>query len=309
MTEQYDLITVLGPTASGKTSLAIQLALMLDGEILSADSRQVYRGMDIGTGKDLNEYKVGDRVVPCHLTDIVDAGDAFDLYQYLKAFYPAFQSIQTRKRQPLMCGGSGMYLEAILKGYPLIKVDEDPELRRRLGEMSDEMLIDKLKSYKPLHNTTDIHDRSRLLRAVEIAIKSEKKEFAPPSSISPIPLRHFVVGIMMPRALIRERITARLHRRLNEGMVEEVQSLLNSGVDAQILRYYGLEYRFITNFLTGMITQEAMISGLNTAIHQFAKRQMTWFRRMEKNGLTIHWIDGIKNAYNMANLTLEMIKT
>ncbi|MCQ2110782.1 MAG: tRNA (adenosine(37)-N6)-dimethylallyltransferase MiaA [Bacteroidaceae bacterium] len=283
----YDLITILGPTASGKTQFAAALADRLDAEIISADSRQVYRGMDIGTGKDLADYTVGSHRIPYHLIDIADAGSKYNLYQYQTDFLKAYNDIRSRGRRVILCGGSGLYLESIIKGYRLVSAPENPELRKSLEGKSLAELTEILKGYKELHNTTDVDTAKRAIRAIEIEecyrqTPVSEKEFPSLSSLT--------VGIDIDRDLRRQRITDRLEARLQEGMIEEVQRLLDNGVNADDLISYGLEYRYVTLYLTGKLELRYMKKELEVAIHQFAKRQMTWFRGMEKRGTHIEWI-------------------
>ena len=288
--KKYNLITILGPTASGKTSVAAKVASVLGGEVISADSRQVYRGMDLGTGKDYDDYLVDGKQVPYHLIDIVDAGYEYNVYEYQKDFLKVFAEITERGRLPIMCGGSGLYLEAILKNYKLIQVPNDEALRERLAGKSVEELTEILKTYKNyLHNQTDTDTEKRAIRAIEI----EEYYLTYPEIDTGMPyICSLVVGVKYDRLSRRKRITNRLRQRFKEGMLDEVQHLLNSGLTPEQLTYYGLEYKFMTQHLTGQITYPEMFEGLNVAIHQFAKRQMTWFRRMEKQGTIIHWLDG-----------------
>ena len=283
MYEEYDLICVLGPTASGKTKYAVQLARELDGEILSGDSRQVYRGMDIGTGKDLADY--GD--VPYHLIDIVDAGTKYNIYQYQHDFEKAYQDILSRGKRPILCGGSGLYLEAATCGYYLPDVPADNELRAELAKLPTEELIAKYESMRTPHNTTDYDTRQRLIRALEIAIYEESH---PVTRTSFLPKHTKYLGISVSREVRNARIDARLKARLDEGMVDEVRRLLDSGIPAEDLLYYGLEYKFLTLYLTGELSYDEMVEKLRIAIHQFAKRQMTWFRGMERRGIEIEWL-------------------
>lgn len=282
------VITVLGPTATGKTKLAVRLARDFNAEIVSADSRQVYRGMDIGTGKDLDDYVVDGQQIPYHLIDIVEPGTEYNVAQYQQAAYAAMDEIRERGREVLICGGSGMYVEALLGGYRLSPIEPDSELRAQLEAMTDEQLTDLLASYHPLHNHTDTCERSRLLKAVEIecyyARHPEWKE-----RVREIP--SVIIGTTGDRDLVRQKITARLRQRLNEGMIEEVDSLIKNGASVSQLLKYGLEYKFVTMFLLGQISRDEMFEKLNIAIHQFSKRQMTWFRRMERQGFVIHWVD------------------
>lgn len=287
--EKYDMLAVVGPTACGKTSLAVDLALSIDGaEIISADSRQVYRGMDIGTGKDLAEYTRGDVTVPSHLLDIVDAGEKYNLFEFQHDFLNAYEDIKARGAFPVMCGGSGLYVESVLRGYRLLPVPENPELRARLEEKSLEELTAILAGYKSLHNNTDTDSKKRAIRAIEI---EEYYLNCPVEERSFPQINALVVGVSVDREVRRERISRRLRERLKEGMVEEVRALLDSGLDPEQLIYYGLEYKYLTLYLTGAMDYDDMVRGLEIAIHQFAKRQMTWFRGMEKRGVDIRWVD------------------
>lgn len=283
------MITILGPTATGKTCLAANLANLINGEIISADSRQVYRGMDIGTGKDLEDYTVDGKKIPYHLVDIVDPGYEFNVFEFQKNFLEAYSSINKRERIPILCGGTGLYIESVLKGYKLIDVPKDDLLREEL-ELKDELeLKEILESFKNLHNTTDTSERERLVRAIEI-----QKYYDENTNLD----THFpeintkIFGIDYDRRVVRMRITERLEERLQNGMIEEVEGLLNSGVKPEQLTFYGLEYKWVTDHLEGKLAYNEMFRRLNTAIHQFSKRQMTWFRRMEKQGFEINWIDG-----------------
>ena len=285
---KYDLITILGPTASGKTLLATRLALKLKGEIISADSRQVYRSMDIGTGKDLSEYIVDGVSIPYHLIDIVEPGYKYNLFEYQRDFLQAYNAIQQRGRQPILCGGTGLYIESILKGYKLVPVPENPSLRAELERYELPQLTEKLKTYKQLHNTTDVDTKKRAIRAIEI----EEYYLEHEAEIPEFPkINSLVIGVDIERELRREKISKRLRSRLDEGMVDEVKNILASGVSPDDLIYYGLEYKYLTNYVIGKMTYDDMVSELEIAIHQFAKRQMTWFRGMERRGFTIHWID------------------
>lgn len=297
--KDIDLICVLGPTASGKTRYAVALARELNrlrgvnagagsvnagAEILSGDSRQVYRGMDIGTGKDLSEYEE----IPYHLIDIVDAGTKFDLYQYQKAFEKAYKDIIDRGGIPILCGGSGLYLEAATCGYSIPDVPQSPELRAELEAKSTEELISMLAGLKPLHNKTDIDTRKRLIRALEIAIWQKEHQV---ENTSYLPKKTYYIGTLVSREERNRRIDARLDARIAEGMAEEVKGLLDSGIPAENLTYYGLEYKFVTQYVLGVLSLEEMKTLLGNAIHQFAKRQMTWFRGMERKGIKIHWVE------------------
>ena len=283
-----ELITVLGPTASGKTTFAAHLASRLDGEVISADSRQVYRGMDIGTGKDLADYTVDGKPVPYHLIDIRDAGDKYTLFNYQHDFHKVYNDILLRHRTPILCGGTGLYIESILKGYRLPDVPENADLRKSLESKSLDELTQILSSYKPLHNTTDTDTKKRAIRAIEIA---DFQSRYPASELDYPPVDSVIIGIDIDRESRRQKISSRLKKRLDEGMVDEIRSLLDKGVSSDDLIYYGLEYKFVTLYVTGKINFEEMSSQLEIAIHQFAKRQMTWFRGMEKRGFTIHWLD------------------
>lgn len=297
--KDIDLICVLGPTASGKTRYAVALARELNrlrgvnasegsvnagAEILSGDSRQVYRGMDIGTGKDLSEYEE----IPYHLIDIVDAGTKFDLYQYQKAFEKAYKDIIDRGGIPILCGGSGLYLEAATCGYSIPDVPQSPELRAELETKSTEELISMLAGLKPLHNKTDIDTRKRLIRALEIAIWQKDHQV---ENTSYLPKKTYYIGTLVSREERNRRIDARLDARIAEGMADEVKGLLDSGIPAENLTYYGLEYKFVTQYVLGVLSLEEMKTLLGNAIHQFAKRQMTWFRGMERKGIKIHWVE------------------
>ncbi len=294
LSEKRNLIVVLGPTASGKTRLAVQLAEQLGGEIISADSRQVYRGLDIGSGKDLHEYGQ----IPYHLIDIVDPGHEFNLFEYQRDFFKAYEGIQSRHKLPLLVGGSGLYLDAVLNGYRLVKVAENPTLRQQLATLSHEELVQRLQnSRSKLHNRTDPEDRSRLIRAIEIAEGQAEARDRLPSLPALYPI---LFGLRFSRRDLRKRITERLKARLDEGMIEEVRELLVRGLPFETLEFYGLEYRYAAQFIRGVLNRNDMFQKLNSAIHQFAKRQETWFRRMERNGAIIHWLDGREDPFNQA---------
>ena len=290
------MITILGPTASGKTPLAAAVAQALPpvnggvgGEIISADSRQVYRRMDIGTGKDLEDY--GD--VPYHLIDIAEPGTKYNLFQYQQDFFDAYNNIIGVGRVPILCGGTGLYIEAVLKGYQLSPVPQNPELRRRLEDKSldelTQMLVElKQKNGSNMHNKTDVDSCQRAIRAIEI---EEYNLHTPMPKRELPPIDSLIIGVDIDREERRKKITRRLKARLEGGMVEEVKGLLDEGIPAEDLIYYGLEYKFVTEYLTGKTTYDEMFQRLEIAIHQFAKRQMTWFRGMERRGFTIHWID------------------
>ena len=287
------MVTILGPTASGKTTLATRLAHTIGGEIISADSRQVYRNMDIGTGKDLADYVVDGKKIPYHLIDIAEAGTKYNLYQYQHDFHVAYQDIVSRDERPILCGGTGLYLEAVLKGYALSPVPQNAELRERLEGKSlaelTQMLSDlKAQTGSVMHNTTDVDSCQRAIRAIEI----ETYNIEHTTALRTMPgIDSLIIGVNIEREERRRKITARLKQRLDEGMVEEVRALLDSGIAADDLIYYGLEYKFITEYIIGKLTYEEMFRQLEIAIHQFAKRQMTWFRGMERRGTTIHWVD------------------
>ena len=285
---KYDLITILGPTASGKTPLAAALADRLGTEIISGDSRQVYRRMDLGTGKDLVDYTVEGHQVPYHLIDIVEPGYKYNVFEYQRDFLKAYQEITAKNKLPILCGGTGMYIESVLKGYRLLPVPENPELRASLEGKSLEELTGILAGYKKLHNSTDVDTAKRAIRAIEI---EEYYKQQPPEYREFPSLKSLIIGVDIDRELRREKITRRLKQRLDEGMVEEVRGLLTEGIDPENLIYYGLEYKFLTQYAIGELTFEEMFHQLETAIHQFAKRQMTWFRGMERRGFTIHWLD------------------
>ena len=279
-----DIITIVGPTASGKTSLAAQLAYRLDAEIISADSRQVYRGMDIGTGKDLADYVINGKQIPYHLIDICDAGEKYNLFEYQHDFHKAYNSIKARQKTPILCGGTGLYAESVLKGYKLLQVPENKALREELVSKSSDELKQILASYGPLHNITDLDSDKRTIRAIEIADFTKLNGAA---NTEFEPLKGPVFCIDISREARRERISSRLKSRLEEGMLNEVRQLLDSGIAPDDLIYYGLEYKFVTLHLTGQISYKELFSQLEIAIHQFAKRQMTWFRGMEKRGFSI----------------------
>ena len=283
-----DLIAILGPTASGKTSLAAALAHRMNTEIISADSRQVYRRMDLGTGKDLDDYVVGGKRIPCHLIDIVEPGYKYNVFEYQRDFLKAYDDVRSRGMLPILCGGTGMYLESVLKGYRLLPVPENPELRRQLAGKSLDELAVILSTYKKLHNSTDVDTAKRAVRAIEI---EEYYRHRPVEERTFPEIRSLIIGVGIDRELRREKITRRLVQRLNKGMVDEVKGLLASGIRPEDLIYYGLEYKYLTLYVIGQLAYDEMFSQLETAIHQFAKRQMTWFRGMERKGFTIHWID------------------
>nr|WP_287845353.1 tRNA (adenosine(37)-N6)-dimethylallyltransferase MiaA [Prevotella sp.] len=321
---KHSMITILGPTASGKTCLAAALALHINGmdssmwggdthgaEIISADSRQVYRGMDIGTGKDLGDYTVGGKLIPYHLIDICDAGTKYNLFQYQQDFYDAYQDITHRGILPILCGGTGLYIESVLKGYHLSPVPQNPVLRsslegKTLEELTD-MLVDlKAKNGSNMHNRTDVDTAQRAIRAIEI--ETYNLEHPLPERELPA-VDSLVIGVSIDRDARRDKITRRLKQRLENGMVEEIKGLLDRGIPAENLLYYGLEYKFITEYVIGKTSYEEMLRGLEIAIHQFAKRQMTWFRGMERRGFTIHWIDALQPMEQKVEQVLELMKS
>ena len=287
------MITILGPTASGKTPVAARLASEIGGEVISADSRQVYRRMDIGTGKDLADYMVDGHRIPYHLIDIREPGTKYNLFEYQQDFYDVYQDIRRRGKEPILCGGTGLYIEAVLKGYKLSPVPQNQQLRDSLeGESLAELtqLLTELKARNGsnMHNTTDVDSCQRAIRAIEI----ETYNLEHPTPRRELPaVDSLIIGIDIDRDLRREKITRRLRKRLEEGMVDEVQALLDEGIPAEDLIYYGLEYKFLTEYLTHHISYDEMFTRLEIAIHQFGKRQMTWFRGMERRGFEIHWID------------------
>ena len=302
----YDLLVVTGPTASGKTSLAVAIANKVEGEILSADSRQVYRGMNLGTGKDYDDYLIGGALIPCHLIDIADPGYKYNVFEYQRDFIKVYTDLKARKIFPVVCGGSGMYADSIITGYKMFEIPPDSGFRVKLEKKSMEELKEILSTYKNLHNTTDIDTKKRVIRAIEVEHfnrnrKKQKSGFPKVNSL--------VIGVMFDRETRRKRISERLKQRLDAGMVEEVKGLINLGVNTDTLIYYGLEYKFITLYLTGKMSYDAMVCELEIAIHQFAKRQMTWFRGMERRGTIINWLDGnlpIEENVEMAMKLLQV---
>ncbi len=301
---KYDIVVVTGPTASGKTRFAALLASATGGEIISADSRQVYRRMNIGTGKDYDDYIVDDVKIPFHLVDIVDPGYKYNVYEYQRDFLKVYGELQERDILPVVCGGSGMYLDSIISGYKLIKVPVNKRLRESLADKSLSELAEILISYKKMHNITDIDTPKRAIRAIEI----EEYYFHEGSDLDEFPaITPLVLGINYDRDKRRERISERLKARLNSGLVKEVKTLIDSGISTDDLMYYGLEYKFITMYLMGQITYDVMKGRLETAIHRFAKRQMTWFRGMERRGIAIHWIDGELDNKDKLNIAFELL--
>ena len=289
------MITILGPTASGKTSLAAALAARIDAEIISADSRQVYRGMTIGTGKDLDDYRQGDRLIPYHLIDICEPGTKYNLFQYQQDFHLIYNNIVARGVRPILCGGTGLYIESVLKGYALSPVPQNQALRDELADKSlaelTEMLEDlKRRNHSVMHNQTDVDTAQRAIRAIEIETYNLEH---PTDNRTLPPIDSVIIGVDINREERRRKITQRLKQRLEEGMVDEIRQLLDRGIAPENLIYYGLEYKFVTEYVIGKTSYEEMFRQLEIAIHQFAKRQMTWFRGMERRGFTIHWIDAL----------------
>lgn len=284
------LITIIGPTASGKTPFAVELANKVDGEIISGDSRQIYRQMDIGTGKDLNEYTIGNKKIEHHLIDIREPGDKYTLFDFQKDFHTVYQDILSRNRTPILCGGTGMYIESVLKGYELKKVPKNEILRDSLQNKTMDELTTILANYKNLHNTTDSDTKKRTIRAIEIAAYQTKHQS---STQAFPPIDSLIIGVSIDRDNRRHKISSRLKARIDEGMIDEVKNILAQGLAPEDLIYYGLEYKYVTLHATGQISYQQMFNQLEIAIHQFAKRQMTWFRGMERRGLKIHWIDAL----------------
>lgn len=303
--DAYQLITVLGPTASGKTTFAAALAAQLDTEIISADSRQIYRSMDIGTGKDLADYTVNGKKIPYHLIDICDPGYKYNVFEYQHDFFRVYEAIRKKGKLPILCGCTGMYIEAVLKGYRLLDVPQNPELRESLKDKSLPELEQILAGYKVLHNKTDVDTVQRAIRAIEI---EEYYKNEAPDANEYDPIDSLIIGIDIDRELRRGKISRRLHARLDEGMVEEVRKIIDSGVKPEDLIYYGLEYKYLTLYIIGELSYEDMVSQLEIAIHQFAKRQMTWFRGMERRGSTIHWIDATLPTEEKIEKALELLK-
>lgn len=299
-----ELITILGPTACGKTEFAAHLAAKLGTEIISADSRQMYRRMDIGTGKDLSEYDVEGRHISYHLIDIVEPGYKYNLFEYQRDFLIAYNQIHQKGKTPILCGGTGLYIESVLKGYRLSPVPENSELRASLANKSLAELVEILKQYKTLHNVSDLDTVKRAIRAIEIAdyYKKTEKEEIPFPKIGSV-----IIGLEIDRESRRKKITQRLDARLHDGLVEEVKGLIDSGINPEDLIYYGLEYKYVTNYIIGKISYQEMHNQLEIAIHQFAKRQMTWFRGMEKRGIHINWIDTTQPMDKKLKQAIELI--
>ncbi|MBR5158816.1 MAG: tRNA (adenosine(37)-N6)-dimethylallyltransferase MiaA [Bacteroidaceae bacterium] len=303
--QNFDLITILGPTACGKTKLAVALADRIGGEILSADSRQVYRGMDIGTGKDLADYEINGHRIPYHLIDIAEPGSKYNVYEFQGDFLKAYKDVVSRGVRPIMCGGTGLYLESVLRGYRLIPVPENPELRKSLEDKSLAELTEILKGYKTLHNTTDVDTCKRAIRAIEI----EECYRNTPVEAGAFPeLRSLNIGVDISRDMRRELISSRLEKRLQEGMIDEIKGLLDRGIPAEDLIYYGLEYKYVTLYVTGQLEYKYLLQELEVAIHQFAKRQMTWFRGMERRGIHIEWIPFEWSTDDKVNRITELMQ-
>ncbi|MDR2384392.1 MAG: tRNA (adenosine(37)-N6)-dimethylallyltransferase MiaA [Tannerella sp.] len=301
----YELITILGPTACGKTQFAAQLAAQLDTEIISADSRQVYRNMDVGTGKDLEDYTIDEKKIPYHLIDICDPGTKYNVFEYQRDFFKVYNSLKNKEIIPILCGGTGMYIEAVLKGYKLLDVPPNQQLRESLKEKTLSELEKILSCYKTLHNKTDMDSVQRAIRAIEI---EEYYKTKAPEQTEFKPINSLIIGLEIDRELRRERISSRLRRRLEEGMIDEVHSLLNLGIKSEDLIYYGLEYKYITQYIMGKLSYREMVRQLETAIHQFAKRQMTWFRGMERRGFTICWTDATLPTERNINLVTSLLQ-
>ena len=299
-----ELITILGPTACGKTEFAAHLAAKLGTEIISADSRQMYRRMDIGTGKDLSEYDIEGQHISYHLIDIVEPGYKYNLFEYQRDFLIAYNQIHQKGKTPILCGGTGLYIESVLKGYRLSPVPENSELRASLANKSLAELVEILKQYKTLHNVSDLDTVKRAIRAIEIAdyYKKTEKEEIPFPKIGSV-----IIGLEIDRESRRKKITQRLDARLHDGLVEEVKGLIDSGINPEDLIYYGLEYKYVTNYIIGNISYQEMRNQLEIAIHQFAKRQMTWFRGMEKRGIHINWIDTTQPMDKKLKQAIELI--
>jgi tRNA dimethylallyltransferase len=306
LNSDYDLLIITGPTASGKTSFAVEIAKRVNGEIISADSRQVYRGMNLGTGKDYDDYLINGRYMPCHLIDIADPGYKYNVFEYQRDFLKVYLSLKERKVFPVVCGGSGLYADSIITGYKMFEVPPDSGLRIELEKKSIEELRDILSIYKKLHNITDTDTKKRVIRAIEIEYYNRN---IGKNNIEFPKVRSLVVGIMFDRETRRRRITERLNQRLRAGMVEEVKHLIETGVKAETLIYYGLEYKYITLYLTGKLLYNDMVRDLETAIHQFAKRQMTWFRGMERRGIKINWLDGNLPLSEKVGKVMELLHT
>lgn len=300
----YNLIVILGPTASGKTALAAHLAKALDGEIISADSRQVYRRMDLGTGKDYADYVVEGQRIPAHLIDIREPGYKYNVYEFQNDFFHVFEDLQKRGKWAILCGGTGLYIEAVLQQYKMIHVPANPALRESLKDKPLAELEEILSEFRILHNSTDTDTHKRAVRAIEIETYYQSH---PETEVQLPEIRPLLIGVDIDRELRREKITRRLQQRLEEGLVAEVEALLAEGLSAEDLIYYGLEYKFVTQYVTGRLNYDEMVTQLNTAIHQFAKRQMTWFRGMERRGIAINWVDVSQPVKERVEKILELL--
>lgn len=300
----YNLIVITGPTASGKTRLAAHLAHRINGEIISADSRQIYKKMDLGTGKDYDDYIINGEKIPYHLIDIREPGYKYNVYEYQTDFFKVFEEIKNRKKFPVMCGGTGLYIQAVLDQYKMVHVPPNPQLRQRLQDKSLEELTRILRGFKKLHNTTDTDTKKRAIRSIEIETYYQNH---PEIEVKLPRVSPLIVGVEIDRDMRRHKITKRLKERLNEGMIDEVKQLIDEGISPEDLLYYGLEYKYVTLYVIGKTTYEDMFERLNIAIHQFAKRQMTWFRGMERKGHKIHWIDATNNIDENVSLIYNMI--
>jgi tRNA dimethylallyltransferase len=304
MIGKYDLLVITGPTASGKTSLAVAVAYNLGGEIISADSRQVYKGMNIGTGKDYADYLYKGSKIPYHLIDIVEPGYKYNVFEYQRDFLKASSDLKARDVFPVVCGGSGMYVDSIVSGYRMFEVPPDIGLRAELEKKSMKELIEILSTFKNLHNSTDIDTKKRVIRAIEIEHSSRHRK-----EETELPVfKSLVFGVMLDRDSRRNKITQRLKERLKDGMIDEVKNLMNNGLNSESLIYYGLEYKYITLYLVGKLSYDEMVSNLEIAIHQFAKRQMTWFRSMERRGIKINWINGELPTDDKVDIILKSLQ-
>lgn len=301
---KYNIITILGPTATGKTKLAAHLAYKLGSGVISADSRQVYKNMDIGTGKDLEDFNVQGSIIPYHLINICNAGEKYNVYEYQRDFFEIFNLYTAKNTIPILCGGSGMYIESVLKAYQMTAVPINESLRERLNLKTDEELQNLLRTLKNIHNKSDFDTRKRTIRAIEIEIYQQENKITP---LQYPELKSLLIGIHFERNDIRDKITQRLHQRIQSGMIDEVKNLLKKGIKSEDLIYYGLEYKYITLYLTKQLEYNEMVNHLNTAIHQFAKRQSTWFRKMEREGNKIHWIDGHLSIEEKVNEVLQLL--
>ena len=301
---KYNLISIMGATAGGKTGVAVHLAKALGTEIISADSRQVYRGMDIGTGKDIEEYTIDGELIPYHLIDILNAGEKYNVFEYQNDFFKAYDDIRSRGMIPVLCGGTGLYIESVLKNYNLPNVPEDSNLRKSLVNKSLDELEIILRTYKPLNNNSDYDTTKRAIRAIEIAEYTKRNPLCTTSNRN---LNSLNIGILFDREQRRDRITARLKQRLENGMVEEVERLVKNGISYESIEYYGLEYKYLAWYLQGKISYDEMFEQLNTSIHRFAKRQMTWFRKMERDGIEIYWLDGNLSMEEKVGRILELL--